>query len=694
MMRLIMSSSLYALWRRTLGIQTDDLTPAEREEERARLSNLIRALITGFVITSALATFLITWGLALDVRIPLLDIQLDDYHSAFWPAMFISFGLIVVIVIITGILNRAGHSRIAGQVLAFGANALALMLYILLDISAEGFGLSASATPLMSMTVLLAGILVSARAVILVAAFNSVIMVAVVWAIGADDARVATISVINDWWIVAVVAWVYARTINRAFAQQRDVRRNLESLVQERTAQLQAANIAKSNFLANMSHELRTPLNAILGFTQIMERDRDIPTDAQENLQIINRSGQHLLDLINDVLEISKIEAGQQDVYIRAFRLQPLLQTLEGLYRHRAEGKGLVFIADYADDLPPIVQTDERKLRQIILNLLSNAVKFTRDGHIVLRATYVRRTLIIEVQDTGPGIAPHDHTHIFESFAQSSDNGFHEGTGLGLAISRRFARLLGGDITLSSTPGAGSCFRVALPAPLAEVPIDDATALERRVASLAPDQPAYKILVVDEQRENRLLVRKMLAPLGFEVAEAENGQLALERHAAWPADLILMDIRMPVMDGYEATRRIKASPAPPPIIALTASAFADKRRAMLVAGCDDYLSKPFREQDLLVKLSEHLGARYVYADSPPLNAPPPSLTPDDLHDLPPKWRAALHYAARSANSEHALACIDEVAAAHPALATQLRDLVAVFRFDVLMHLSAEENLAD
>ena len=359
----------------------------------------------------------------------------------------------------------------------------------------------------------------------------------------------------------------------------------------EARRQAEAASEAKGAFLANMSHELRTPLNAILGFSQLMGRDLNLTADQLEYLGIINRSGEHLLSLINDVLEISKIEAGKMTVQERTYDLYRQLDGLEEIFGLRAQEKGLELTVSRDQNVPQQIVGDERKLGQVLSNLLSNAVKFTDVGSVALRVTARpaaqpsdsrRSSLHFEVEDTGPGIDPNDLPTIFDAFVQSETGRRAQGgTGLGLTISREFVSLMGGELTASSEVGQGSCFRFDVQVGLTPLEGDTAhvTATRRRVVGLEADQPAWRLLVVDENEAARLLLVKLLEPIGFEVAEATNGQQAIEVWQRWQPHIILMDMRMPIMDGYEATRRIKATPQGRNtlIVAVSASAFEEDR---------------------------------------------------------------------------------------------------------------------
>jgi two-component system sensor histidine kinase/response regulator len=316
-----------------------------------------------------------------------------------------------------------------------------------------------------------------------------------------------------------------------------------------------------------MSHELRTPLNAILGFSQLMAHDPGLTTEQQEYLETIGRSGEHLLGLINDVLELSKIDAGGVTLQEESFDLHRLLDGLEEMFRLRAADKRLMLVFDRAPDVPQYVRTDQGKLRQVLMNLLGNAVKFTQEGGITLRVGkgpmgYSPRAgsvlLHFEVEDTGPGIAPEELDAVFDAFAQTaSGQASKEGTGLGLPISLQFVKLMGGDLTVSSDgmPGQGSLFKFDVQIELVDAADVPTSQPARRVIGLEPDQRAadggpYRLLIAEDREASRMLLTKLLEPLGFEVREAVNGQEALEIWEQWEPHLIWMDMRMPVIDGH------------------------------------------------------------------------------------------------------------------------------------------------
>ncbi len=388
------------------------------------------------------------------------------------------------------------------------------------------------------------------------------------------------------------------------------------------------ASQAKSNFLATMSHELRTPLNAILGMAQLLKRDVSLTEDQCQRLNIIGQSGEHLLSLINSVLEMSRIEAGEVNVEESVVQFTAFLNTIEDMLENTAVSKNVELKFELAANLPDYVLIDEGKLRQILINLLGNALKFTGQGSVILKAgvrhapatsglASVSPGLILDfsVQDTGPGIAPEELNSLFEAFAQTQAGlDSHEGTGLGLSICRQFVEMMGGEISVESEVGQGSSFHFSIQAHRAAKPRSENVSSARKVVGLAPGQLIPKILVVEDKAANRLLLVDLLVLLGFDVQEAVNGQEAVQRWQDWSPDLIWMDMRMPVMDGYSATRKIKnlAQGDPPIIVALTANAFEEDHKIALEAGCDDFVRKPFHEQELLETLAQHLGVRYQY----------------------------------------------------------------------------------
>ncbi|MGK7872192.1 MAG: response regulator [Xenococcaceae cyanobacterium] len=489
----------------------------------------------------------------------------------------------------------------------------------------------------------------------------------------------------------------------------------------------EVANRAKSQFLANMSHELRTPLNAILGFTELLLRGRSLNTEQQEYLGIIGRSGKHLLELINDVMEMAKIEAGRTTLNEDSFDLYSLLESLEEMLQLRAETKGLQLIFERTPDVPQYVQTDQRKLRQVLVNLLGNAIKFTKAGMVTLRVRVGKSEvrshkseknlsvgdenpatrkgtdnslsdfkLFFEVEDTGPGIAPAELDNLFNAFVQTeAGQKSEQGTGLGLAISREFVGLMGGDITVSSILGRGTIFKFDIQIRLAQAGASIQTQQPtRQVIGLAPGQLRYRILVVEDKWENRQLLVKMLTSLGFEVREASNGQEGVALWSSWSPHLILMDIRMPVMNGYEATKQIKAHPKGQgtAIVALTAGVFEEERTLALSSGCDDFVPKPFREEVLLEKIGEYLQVRYLYEDEAQSTSPKSDASSSEsplsaLEVMPNEWVAQLHHFAAAADAEEIFRLLEQIPEENAPLAQAIADLVNDFYFDQIMELT-------
>lgn len=379
------------------------------------------------------------------------------------------------------------------------------------------------------------------------------------------------------------------------------------------------ANQSKSIFLANMSHEIRTPMNAILGFSQLILRDPDIDAKHHQKLKVIKSSGEHLLALINDVLDISKIEAGRMELNVVDFSLHDLFEELVNMFKEQVETKNLYLNLEVAERVPRFVSADEIKLRQICTNLLSNAVKFTREGGVDVRVDTLTTTssdlqLMIEVEDTGLGIEESETGAVFESFDQTRSGVKKGGTGLGLAISRGFARLMGGEITVASEISRGSCFRLELTIQKAQAEPVSETTTRQQIVGLKFDDDAPRILLVDDHENNRLLLREILQPCGFEIAEAENGLQAIERFKEWHPNLVFMDMVMLEMDGLEATRQLRNLDAGHDlaIIGISASAMVNDRERVLATGVDTFIPKPFRVEEVLEEVGKCLQLEYVY----------------------------------------------------------------------------------
>jgi len=477
--------------------------------------------------------------------------------------------------------------------------------------------------------------------------------------------------------------------------------------------QAEKANRAKDIFLANMSHELRTPLNAILGYSQLMAHDAQATPTQQEHLETIARSGEHLLDLINNVLTMSKIEAGRTTLQENAFDLRQQIDGLQEMFQLRTDYKGLTLLLDIAPGVPHYVYADAGKLRQVLMNLLSNAVKFTEEGGVTLRiksqpqdAKNAEVMLFIEVEDTGVGIAPEEVNDLFKPFTQTaSGQQSQEGTGLGLSISKQFVNLMDGELSVSSIAGQGTTFRLQIPVTLADEDAVEKLELspQRRVTGIEPGQMApdgrpFRLLIVEDNIANRELLVKLLAPFGFEIRSAVNGAESVELWEQWQPHLVWMDMRLPVMDGYEATRQIKARAKAlgrqAIVVALTASAFEEDREAILAAGCDDLIRKPYREHEIFDALHRHLGLRFIYETTTPAHQVTENMPPQDLRaaiaKLPADQVANLHQSAVALDIEKTLALIEEIRLQEPHLAGALAEWVNDFEFDKLLALIAPE----
>ena len=477
--------------------------------------------------------------------------------------------------------------------------------------------------------------------------------------------------------------------------------------MQKAREEAEAANAAKSGFLANISHELRTPLNAILGFAELLRQDMSLTTEQRDYLEIINRSGANLLSMINDVLEISKIESGRATLREDNFDLHLLLAGIRDMFSLRAKEKGLTLRCDHLGEVPRYVRADEVKLRHILHNLLANAIKFTRRGGVTLRVCPIGgaaggEMLQFDVEDTGPGIARHELAAIFEPFVQASlGQQTVEGTGLGLAITREYVRLMGGDIRVSSTPGAGSLFQFEVQVRAVGASEVRPVVSARRVVGIEQGQVArhggpYRLLIAEDDEPSRRLLVRLFEPLGVDVREAEDGRAAIANWRSWKPDLIWMDMQMPLIDGHEATRQIRAAgDSGTVIVAVSASAFEEDRERALADGCDDFVRKPFRAEELYEMLTKHLGVRFIYEEQ----APSPAVTSlpggelavkspamPDLSGLPRALVAELRKATILADTRRLLSAIDKVGEFDSALADELRSRARQFDYRSILSL--------
>lgn len=412
--------------------------------------------------------------------------------------------------------------------------------------------------------------------------------------------------------------------VQLAFTKLKEAKESQMSLAEAERNAAQASE-AKSQFLANMSHELRTPLNAILGFSQLMSRDPQLNQTQRKNVEVINRSGEHLLSMISDVLDLSKIESGHVEVELEPIDLESMLNDIMEMMSVRALSSGLELTLDPLSSYHRHITSDPGKLRQILINLLGNAIKYTQEGKVTVSLTEKphddpqKSWLLVKVTDTGIGIAAEEAERVFQPFEQVSGYSRTKGTGLGLAISRHFISLMGGKISLKSEPGVGSEFYFEIPVVVDQSPSEQASSVTKgEVVGLAPGQEDFRILVVDDQIDNRALLSQLLTGIGFYVEEAENGQLAVEMFQQWQPHLIWMDFRMPVMDGLQATAAIRQLPGGDKvkIVTITASVFMDQRDKAFAAGCDGFICKPFRNCEIFNCMEELLGLKYLYQQAP------------------------------------------------------------------------------
>jgi CheY-like chemotaxis protein/nitrogen-specific signal transduction histidine kinase len=485
---------------------------------------------------------------------------------------------------------------------------------------------------------------------------------------------------------------------------------HLEELVQLRTAELagardqaeaareraDVANRSKTLFLANMSHELRTPLNAILGFSALIQQDAEISGRQRKNLRIIETSGRHLLGLIDDVLDMSRIEAGAVQKEIAPVGLYVLAQDAIDMLREPARAKNLELALQITAAVPEVVLTDGGKLLHVITNLINNAIKYTEQGgvYVTVDATPGERDgevrLRFDVQDTGIGIAPEVQARIFDPFVQAASAPTQKGVGLGLSICRHFVGLLGGTIALESVPGKGSRFRVETPAVIAAASEMTAHGVPaREVIGLEPAQPEYRILVVEDQPENRVLLQQQLERVGFAVRIAADGAQAIEIFQSWSPDFIWMDLRLPVLGGLEAGRRIRQMEPDGrkvKIVALTASAFSAQRQEILDAGFDDLLRKPYRAEELFACMARHLCVRFTYGEWPttPSLYVPATLLIDDLAAVSPVLRDELSRALVTLDPQRIALAIQQIAQQNGAVGNEMGRLAQKYAYTPIL----------
>jgi len=484
------------------------------------------------------------------------------------------------------------------------------------------------------------------------------------------------------WWVVLTresrrVAQEESDRQTQLLMQEIEAHRKTDEALQKAKEASEAANAAKSRYVTGLSHELRTPLNSILGYTQILQRDAGMPGQHQDALATIFRSGSHLLSLIDGLLDVAKIEAGKLNLELTEIPFPEFIHQLERMFTPQAEEKGLRFRLETSGRMPAVVRGDEKRVRQILINLLGNAVRFTDSGEVCLRVSYLRETASFEIIDTGIGIDPQQIERIFQPFERGDLMRQDNGVGLGLTITRMLTSLMGGELSVKSVLGQGTSFQVRLF--LSEVRVPQAVVhVEHDI--IGYHGPRRLILVVDDHIEHRRVLAGMLEPLGFSIAQAASGQEAIRQVALLSPDLILMDLSMPQMDGWETSRLIRRNAqSQAPIIVISANAFADDRERSVSADCSDYLAKPVHTPELLERIHKHLDLQWLRRTAhSPAAASEPAVRPSssDLEAL--RELGAIGYIR---GIQEKLDAIDRLTPASASFTAPLRTLVKSYRLD-------------
>lgn len=454
--------------------------------------------------------------------------------------------------------------------------------------------------------------------------------------------------------------------------------------------QAQKANQAKSVFLANMSHELRTPLNVILGYSQLLQREPNLSLKHKDFLSIINRSGEHLLSLLNEVLEITKIETQHSSLELSSFDFHNLMEDIKRMFQLKADVKDILLEIIGIENVPRYIRADALKIRIILINLIGNAIKFTDSGSIIVRLSATGKEnnkfiLQVEVEDTGFGISEEEIHKLFNFFSQTeSGKKSQSGTGLGLAISQGYVKMMNGEIKVTSEIGKGSVFSFSIDMEIADEKEINSNKSHNRVIGLENSIIAPKILVAEDNDDSRALLVSLLTNVGFDVREAANGKQAVEIFQSWNPQFIWMDIRMPILDGYEATKKIRSleNGKEPKIVALSAHLMKEELKKIYEAGCDDFLSKPFKEDGLFSKMEKFLPIKYKYESleknlTTSNNVKIENL---DLRILDEKIKTDLLYASNNTDATKIVEIAKQISEKHPHIAEQLVQLADNFDY--------------
>jgi len=485
----------------------------------------------------------------------------------------------------------------------------------------------------------------------------------------------------------------YIDTINKNLQVEIHEHKKSEAMLEVAKAEAERANNARTNFFSGMSHEIRTPLNAILGYSQILMHDRSLSGESHREIETINASGEHLLSLINQVLEMSKIESGKTEASIESCSVTAVLRELKNMFAMSASKKGIEFSVDIPANLPASVLTDESKLKQILINLIGNAIKFTETGSVKVEVALIADApdrLAFKVSDTGGGIAPEDILKIFRPFEQTDAGRSKGGTGLGLPISQKYCQLLGGELEIQSELGAGTSFSFSIDAPshVAEAAADE---IEARIDGILKGT-APRVLVVDDRETNRDILAKILEPLGFPTAQAANGAEALELIESWNPGIILLDLVMPEMSGKDLIRIIRTDPAKDRvrIIVITASVLDNESENVLKIGADAFIRKPFREKVVLEAIGKLADLEYSYADAdeaPGYRQDEEAALAARFAALPRDLSSTLSDSIKSGDLEEVKALADSVAEVDAALAEGIRKMAENFQIKRLIDLA-------